>query len=228
VSWRRGEPRDQLANVQGATLGLPALLLGFSFALATGRFSDGVQLIVTEANDISTAWLRCHLLPEAERDAARNKLRAYVAQRGAFYDEQTQDEQDASLAASTRLQGEIWDLVASAARKTPELANALLPSFNDMFDVQSARAAAARRHLPRMLLTLLLACSTVSVASVGYGCGVTGKRNIVQTTALAFLISGTLWAIMDMDHPHKGLIRVGHQPILELQKSLEKSSPLMR
>jgi hypothetical protein len=108
------------------------------------------------------------------------------------------------------------------------LANALLPSFNDMFDVQSARAAAARRHLPRMLLTLLLACSTVSVASVGYGCGVTGKRNIVQTTALAFLISGTLWAIMDMDHPHKGLIRVGHQPILELQKSLEKSSPLMR
>ena len=76
--------------------------------------------------------------------------------------------------------------------------------------------------MPAMLLGLLLACSLVSVASVGYVCGVAGKRNAVMTTALTFLIAGTLWAIIDMDHPRKGLIRVGQQPMLDLQRSLQK------
>ena len=76
--------------------------------------------------------------------------------------------------------------------------------------------------MPFVLLVLLLSRSLVSVASVGYGCGVAGKRNVMLTTALCFLIAGTLWAIIDMDHPRKGLIRVGQQPMLHLQRSLER------
>lgn len=72
-----------------------------------------------------------------------------------------------------------------------------------------------------MLIALLLACSAVSVAAVGCGCGVAGKRNVVLTTALTFLIAGTLWAIIDMDHPRKGLIRVGQQPMLDPQQSMK-------
>jgi hypothetical protein len=79
--------------------------------------------------------------------------------------------------------------------------------------------------MPSVLLGLLIACSAVSVASVGYGCGVAGKRNAVLTTALTFLIAGTLWAIIDMDHPRKGLIRVGQQPMLDLQKILQQNTP---
>jgi hypothetical protein len=56
-----------------------------------------------------------------------------------------------------------------------------------------------------------------------YGCGVAGKRNVVLTTALTFLIAGTLWAIIDMDHPRKGFIRVGQQPMLDLKNSLDRS-----
>jgi hypothetical protein len=39
------------------------------------------------------------------------------------------------------------------------------------------------------------------------------------TTAFAFLIAATLWAIIDLDHPNKGLIRTGQEPMLDLQKS---------
>jgi len=83
---RRTEHPDQLANIQGATLGLLALLLGFSFAMAMGRFSDREKLIVAEANAIGTVWLRCDLLPEAARDEMRQALRQYTDQRLAFYD----------------------------------------------------------------------------------------------------------------------------------------------
>jgi hypothetical protein len=47
-----------------------------------------------------------------------------------------------------------------------------------------------------------------------------GKRNVVIPTALKFLISGALWAIIDMEHPRKGLIRTGQQRMLDLQKRL--------
>jgi hypothetical protein len=88
--------------------------------------------------------------------------------------------------------------------------------------LHSTRLDAARRHLPFMLMALLIVCSGVSVATVGYGCGVAGKRNVVMTTALSFLIAAALWAIIDMDHPTQGLIRVGQQPMIDLQKSLGK------
>ena len=216
---RREEQPDQLATIQGATLGLLALLLGFSFALAAGRFSDRVQLIVSEANAIGTAWLRSDLMPQGESAELHKILADYTDQRIIFYDAEDKAGQAAAAARSEVLQTRMWALVSSEAKAKPALANVLLPPFNDLIDLHASRLAAASRHMPAMLLLLLLSCSLVSVASVGYGCGVAGKRNVVLTTALTFLISGALWATIDMDHPRKGLIRVGQQPMLDLQKS---------
>jgi hypothetical protein len=124
---------------------------------------------------------------------------------------------------SERLQTKVWAIVVNEAKISPSLANVVLPPFNEMIDLHSTRLDAARRHMPGMLVALLLACSLVSVASVGYGCGVAGKRNVVLTTALTFLIAGVLWAIVDMDHPRKGLIRVGDKPMQGLLRQLTKS-----
>jgi hypothetical protein len=217
---RRTEHPDQLATIQAAMLGLLALLLGFSFALAAGRFSDRNKLIVEEANAIGTAWLRCDLLPEEQRAELRAMLSRYTAQRIAFYDARDEKTQATAAAGSEALQTRMWAMVSAAGRSSPAVAGVLWPPFNELIDLHSTRVAAAHRHMPGMLLLLLLACSLVAVAAVGYGCGVAGKRNVVMTTALTFLISGALWAIIDMDHPRKGLIRTGQQPMLDLQRSL--------
>ena len=224
ASKRKAEHPDQLANIQGATLGLLALLLGFSFALAAGRFNDRVQLITQEANAIGTAWLRCDLLPDTTRDEMRNLLQAYTARRIAFYEATDTALRAAAVAESEKLQARLWATFVSAAKASSERANVLLPPINELIDLHGLRVAAAQRHMPGMLLGLLIACSAISVAAVGYGCGVAGKRNVVLTTALTFLIAGTLWAIIDMDHPRKGLIRVGQQPMLDLQKNWEHNS----
>jgi hypothetical protein len=224
ASKRKAEHPDQLANIQGATLGLLALLLGFSFALAAGRFNDRVQLITQEANAIGTAWLRCDLLPDAARTESQKLLQDYTAQRIAFYEATDSAASAAAVTESEKLQSRIWANFAGAAKATPERANVLLPPVNELIDLHGSRIAATQRHMPGVLLGLLIACSAISVAAVGYGCGVAGKRNVVLTTALTFLIAGTLWAIIDMDHPRKGLIRVGQQPMLDLQKSLQQYS----
>ncbi len=217
---RRTEQPDQLANIQGATLGLLALLLGFSFALAAGRFNDRVQLINQEANAIGTVWLRCDLLPDTAREEAHKLLQAYTAQRIALYDAINAAARATAVAESEKLQNRIWEIFSNTAKSFPDRANVLLPPLNELIDLHGSRMAASQRHMPSVLLGLLIACSAVSVGSVGYGCGVAGKRNAVLTTALTFLIAGTLWAIIDMDHPRRGLIRVGQQPMLDLQKLL--------
>jgi hypothetical protein len=219
---RRTEHPDQLATIQAATLGLLALLLGFSFARAAGRFSDRTQLIVHEANAIGTAWLRCDMLPGDVRVELRGLFKDYIEQRIAFDDAANAEASKSAIAASEDLQARLWERVAAAGRPSPSVAAVLWPPFNELIDVHALRVAAANRHLPGMLLLLLLACSLVSVAAVGYGCGVAGKRNVVLTTALTFLISGALWAIIDMDHPRKGLIRAGQQPMLDLRANCDR------
>ena len=49
--------RTQLFGMEASLLGLLALLLGFSFAMANARFDSRKQLVIEEANAISTARL---------------------------------------------------------------------------------------------------------------------------------------------------------------------------
>lgn len=53
-----------VATVEGAFLGLLALLLGFPFAMAMSRFDTRKQVVLDEVNDLATTYLRAHLLPE--------------------------------------------------------------------------------------------------------------------------------------------------------------------
>lgn len=219
---KKSETADQLGTIQGAMLGMLALLLGFSFAQAASRFSERVQLISDEANAIGTAWLRCDLLPEPARKDARDLMRAYTDKRIASYEATSDDDWAKRVAEAEAIQGRIWSILITHAKAAPALANVLLPTFNEMFDIEGARVAASRRHIPHVILLLLFASSVVSIGAVGYGCGVAGKRNVVLTTALCFLIAGVLWAIVDMDHPRKGLIQAGQQPLLDIRAGQDR------
>ena len=218
---RDSEDSNQLGAIQGAILGLLALLLGFSFSGASERFSGRVQLIVEEANAIGTLWLRIDLLPDAKQAELRDNLRRYVAERIAFYEARDAAANGKAIAESEALHGRIWAAVVSAAKAKPELAQVLPPPVNEVIDLHGRRVGASQRHLPVLVLLLLLTCSVVAVGAVSYGGGVAGKRSPVLTNAMAFLVAAVLWAIIDLDHPRRGLIQTGQQPMLDLQKSLQ-------
>src|ERR1700720_2050864 len=55
---------SELTSLQGAMVGLLALLLAFSFAMAESRFETRRQLVLEEANAIGTTYLRSHALAE--------------------------------------------------------------------------------------------------------------------------------------------------------------------
>ena len=59
-----GETAGNVSTLEGAVIGLLALILGFTFAMSLSRFETRRDAILTEANAIGTTALRARL-PEA-------------------------------------------------------------------------------------------------------------------------------------------------------------------
>lgn len=63
------ESREDFGVIQGATLTLLALLIGFTFSMAVGRYDQRKNYEEDEANAIGTAYVRADLLSAS--DAAK-------------------------------------------------------------------------------------------------------------------------------------------------------------
>src|SRR4051812_102031 len=70
-----GRGRDNIWTLESGLLGLMALIIGFTFAMALSRFEARREAIVNEANAIGTTALRARLLPEEHRAEALKLLR---------------------------------------------------------------------------------------------------------------------------------------------------------
>ena len=61
------EKEAPLGTMVGATLGLLAFILAFTFGLAAARFDTRRQVLLDEANAIGTTYLRAGILPEGAK-----------------------------------------------------------------------------------------------------------------------------------------------------------------
>src|SRR5271167_2201673 len=84
--------RDDFGLVEGATLTLLALIIGFSFSMATTRYDLRKNYEEAEANAIGTEYVRAGLLPTADAAVVRAQLKKYLDLRILFY--RTRDEHE--------------------------------------------------------------------------------------------------------------------------------------
>lgn len=86
--WQPADGRAQadIGYVVSGALGLLALLIGFTFAVALDRYATRRDLVVREANAIEAAWLRTDLLTTADGAPLRAMLKDYAVSRLSFYD----------------------------------------------------------------------------------------------------------------------------------------------
>src|SRR5271166_2500980 len=70
-----------ITATQAATLGMFAILIGFSFSMAVTLFEQRRTLVLDEANAIGTTDLRAQMLPQPYAEAAQGLLRQYLGQR---------------------------------------------------------------------------------------------------------------------------------------------------
>jgi len=148
---RKDEPRKgQIGTVQGAVLGLLALLLGFTFSMAVARYEIRRDLVLQEANAIGTTYLRASLLPEAHAKAAEDLLRRYTDVRLSFYSAGSDSTKIAAAENETaKLQRELWAQTVAAGKEAPSAITAtFINALNETIDLDATRLHALRSRVP--------------------------------------------------------------------------------
>lgn len=211
---------SQIGGVQGAILGLLGLLLGFSFSGASGRFMERQDLIIRDASAISSASERADFLDEPFRSTLRRQLSESVDLRidaaNAHADARRERLRDLKA-----LHQRMWQTVVTGVAARPASMFVVVPAVGEVTDMPLRRVGASLKHLPELVLGILVACSVIGMGVIGYGCGLFRQRNLALTIPLALLICASLWAIIDLDNPRSGLIRLEDDPLREAQPKLE-------
>ena len=223
------EPDKTHANaLHGATLGLLALLLGFTFAMAVSRYETRKTYMVDQANAIGTVALRAKLLPSPGSEKAYALTREYVDSRLQYNAAGTDNAALASaeLRASD-LENQLWDVARAELTQDPRSQPASLytQALNDMFDLREKRRFALDDQVPFAVVFLLFAVSFTSLALVSYSCGLHGRRRPLANITFAFLIALVLVIILDIDRPRHGFVQVSQDSLLRLQQSLTPAAP---
>ena len=210
-------------TVAGSILALVGLLLSFTMSMSVGRYDVRRRLVVEEANALDTVHLRIQALPASESDELQGLLRRYlevrlqVSQRALDVEVLRAGREEAE-----RLQSEMWSRAAALAQKDPRSvpAGLLLQALNNAFDLENARWISFVAHVPESVIAVNAVMGLVAALLVGYGFGTTGYRHLLSEGLLIFSITVVMAVIVDLDHPHSGVVRVSQQPLVDLGKKL--------
>jgi hypothetical protein len=217
--------QEGTGTIEAAVFALLGLLLAFTFGGAMSRLESRRALIVQEANAIATAYLRLDILPAAEQQGMRQMFREYLDARLSAYDKLLQrDAANQEFKQAGTIQQQIWSRAVAAgdADTTYNTTRVLLPALNDMIDVTTARAIALDTHLPALIFLLLISVALLSALLAGHSMAKRKHRSALHMILYAGIISITIYAVLDLDEPRSGLIRLDRadQALIELRNSI--------
>jgi hypothetical protein len=205
--------KEGIGAIEGAVFALLGLLIAFTFSGAATRFEGRRHMIVEEANDIGTAYLRVDLLPTDAQPEIRDLFRRYVDLRVKTYQQGSNFQRAfALLAESQQVQNEIWTKsVAAAGRSNTTAASMLLlPALNAMIDITTTRTAATDDHPPDIIFLMLALIALASSMMTGYEMASSVRRSWLHVLGFALILSISVYVILDLEFPRLGVIRVSN------------------
>lgn len=211
------ERNENLSVILAATLTLLALIIGFSFSMATNRYDQRKNFEEAEASAIRTEILRVDLLPPADAAGVRKLLSDYLNQRIVFYINKDDAQRTRIDERISQLEADLWSALRgpAAAQPTPVTA-LLLAGMNDVINSQGYTQAAYWNRIPTAAWCLMAAIALCCNVLFGYRARNAGKLALV----LPLVVSISLLLIADIDAPRHGLIHVNPQNLESLARSL--------
>jgi hypothetical protein len=212
----KGGAEDE-GQVLSTALLVLALLLGFTFSMALGRYDERRQLVVQEANDIGTAWLRAGLVPTPLGPTLQAALADYAQVRMTS----PLPGETAKLARAATLRNRVWALTATAqATLDGPRAVSLVSAINAVLDTGTSREKAVAARVPGEVMLLLVIFASVACFLLGYVLDAHGHRHRFASGVLFLLMGLTIMLILDLDRPADGAILVDQSAMESLVASL--------
>jgi hypothetical protein len=227
---RRHQPDHEAEAAMGtiisAMLGLLAFMLAFTFGMASERLQTRKQLLLDEANTIGTTYLRAGLLLEPHRSEVQKLLREYVDIRANLAKEdlpQQVEKLQEAISRSGTLHDQLWSHAVALVQKdrNSEIDALFISSLNEVIDFHNSRITVAGYHIPTPIWYVLYFITILSMVTVGYQAGLSGKSSLKMGIVLALTFSAVVFLIADLDRPVEGNISVNQQPMFELQKTMQ-------
>lgn len=205
----------QVRALMGATLGLLAFMLAFTFSNAQTHFENRIQLQIDESAVVKNAFMQADLAGEPIRTHARELLLDYVDGRLEINDlirQRRASDIFAILQRAEEIQLELWSLgmknrlsvddAIGGSASSGEFTTSVLA----LMDIHTHRVHAALvNRLPLIIWLTLYFTAVTAMLVVGYQAGLTLKRSPVATYSLALAFAAVMMLIMDLDRPLQSL-----------------------
>jgi len=213
----------QVRAIMGASLGLLAFMLAFSFSMAQRHFESRTQAYMLEISAIDSAFRGADLLDDTSRDVARNLLAQFTQIRlditRAARDSNNMSELVKLVKESEQLHDMLWSL-AESSLDSAEQDNSIglfAQSVLAMINAHDARLQAGlfNRISPVIWLTLFV-MALLSMVVMGFQAGLTGARSAIATWTLAITFSAVMALVTDLDRPNMSLFSMNQQLMQEL------------
>ena len=218
---------ENVATLKAAILGLLALMIGFTFAMAQTRFEVRRDAVLHEANTIGTAALRARLLPPPHNTETLALLRDYVRVQLSITQRIPQPSGlSAAIATSNAIHEALWRQARVVATKNDAMVptGLFIQALNEMIDTHAKRLAAGRSKVPNIVLLGLYATAAVAIGYATYGRALEGRHWRAGVYLAGLLTAGVILLIQDLDRPTVGFISVSQQPMLDVAESLASYS----
>ena len=224
----------QVRAIMGASLGLAAFMLAFTFAISQSHYELRVQNMVEEARLVRNAFLQAEFMNQHDRLEARRLLRRYIQDRiqiEALTRQHKAGEVQALVKQSEEIQSELWQLAVASERKTNGQDNTLqerqhfVGLVTGLIDIHAQRLQAAlMNRISGVIWTVLYLTSVLSMLIMGFQAGLTGRRSPIATWSLAIAFSVVMMLITDLDRPFMSLFRVDNEIMVYVLGQLDLNS----
>jgi hypothetical protein len=224
AGWRSGRTRKEESAAPGikfndASMALLGLLLGFTFSMSLSRHDQRRLMVVTDANAIGDFYTCASLLKDPVRGRLQAVVRRYTESRLAMGRSRLNEEQ---LQELQEMQSEMQDLVKQAVDGGTPVTVPLVNTLNEVTSSHISRLAASHDRLQASIVALLFLTAVISMVLMGRHQGTSGDLNLGSTLGFVVLVCITVWVILDLHQPHRGLIRVSQEPMQRVLAGMGK------
>lgn len=224
--------QNENTRIADASIALFALLLAFSFSGAAERYENRKEFLLNEAIAIGDFAATASMLENPERDQIRQELIGYVRERLAFGKVRMEDAEMEALTARSRERQEQIQLILHrvfAGKQSPTLHTPLMNGFNGITMTHDKALYGSRNQISDTIIILLIVFGLISAFMTGRFGGNGDDPSLLPSMMwlglYTLLVTSVFVVTMDLEQPHRGIMRSSKLPLTDLLMSLEQPPP---